>query len=147
MHRSFVLAVLLITPLTGVLRAQRPLPPPLAPPPQFQRAIARETRTPTGEPGPAYWQQWTDYVLRATIDPQARREAAEHARPIIVSGSAPRCTPTRRPFGKHPFPWHVSRTDLNSSPQITRRRRPPHSKRSDDSYHRVTETQRNFSDS
>lgn len=91
MHRSFVLAALLMTPLTGVLRAQRPLPPPLAPPPQFQRAIARETRTPTGEPGPAYWQQWTDYVLRATIDPQARR--VDGTARIMYHNNSPRSLP------------------------------------------------------
>jgi hypothetical protein len=27
----------------------------------------------TGEPGPQYWQQWTDYTLTASLDPAARR--------------------------------------------------------------------------
>jgi len=27
----------------------------------------------TGEPGPRYWQQWTDYTLFASLDPAARR--------------------------------------------------------------------------
>jgi Peptidase family M1 domain len=53
--------------------AQRPVPYPVTPPPEFRRAIERGTRTATGEPGPAYWQQWTDYTLFASLDPEARR--------------------------------------------------------------------------
>ena len=40
---------------------------------EFQRAIENGTRTETGEPGPAYWQQWTDYELSATLDPDEKR--------------------------------------------------------------------------
>ncbi len=41
--------------------------------PAFERAIARRTRTRTGEPGPLYWQQWARYTLQATLDPRAKR--------------------------------------------------------------------------
>ncbi len=63
---------------TGPLHAQgqmprRPVPYPVAPPAQFVAAIERGTRTTSGEPGPNYWQQWTDYSLRARLIPTERR--------------------------------------------------------------------------
>ena len=69
-------AILLCMP--HVLGAQaapvgRPIPYPLVPSPEFQFAIENGTRTETGEPGPAYWQQWTDYELSATLDPDEKR--------------------------------------------------------------------------
>lgn len=51
----------------------RPLPHPVNPGARFETAIERGTRTETGEPGPNYWQQWTDYDLHATLDPEAKR--------------------------------------------------------------------------
>ncbi|HXV86595.1 MAG TPA: M1 family metallopeptidase [Gemmatimonadales bacterium] len=51
----------------------RPVPGPLIPPPDFARAMARGTRSQTGEPGPAYWQQETRYRLRARLDVTAMR--------------------------------------------------------------------------
>jgi hypothetical protein len=51
----------------------RPIPYPVIPPTTFQRAIASGTRTETGEPGPSYWQQWTDYTIRARLDVAAKR--------------------------------------------------------------------------
>ena len=69
-------AILLCMP--QVLAAQasavrRPIPYPVVPSPQFQRAIENGTRTETGEPGPAYWQQWTEYELSATLHPDEKR--------------------------------------------------------------------------
>ncbi|MBA3969860.1 MAG: M1 family metallopeptidase [Gemmatimonadetes bacterium] len=58
-------------PLMG--QPARPIPYPVTPPENYQRAIERGTRTRTGEPGPRYWQQWTNYRLRATLDARARR--------------------------------------------------------------------------
>ena len=52
---------------------RRPIPYPVVPSQEFQLAIENGTRTETGEPGPAYWQQWTDYELRATLDPDGKR--------------------------------------------------------------------------
>jgi len=66
-----VLATLVALPSLGA--AQRPIPYPLTPPPEFQQAVTRGTRTTTGEPGLQYWQQWTDYTLFASLDPAGRR--------------------------------------------------------------------------
>lgn len=72
MTRSLlVLATLVALPSLGA--AQRPIPYPLTPPPEFQQAVTRGTRTTTGEPGLQYWQQWTDYTLFASLDPAGRR--------------------------------------------------------------------------
>ena len=51
--------------------AQRPLPHPVMPPPQFERAVANGTRTETGRPGAAYWQNRADYDLTARLDEDA----------------------------------------------------------------------------
>ena len=74
---SRVSAVILLS-LPQMLVAQatpvrRPIPYPVVPPLEFQLAIENGTRTETGEPGPAYWQQWTDYELSATLDPDDKR--------------------------------------------------------------------------
>lgn len=51
---------------------ERPIPYPVLPPAEFVAALERGTRTETGEPGPAYWQQRADYRIRATLDTDAR---------------------------------------------------------------------------
>ncbi len=51
----------------------RPLPYPVTMSPEFQHALERGSRSTTGEPGPAYWQQWTDYTIRARLDTEAKR--------------------------------------------------------------------------
>ncbi len=48
--------------------AQRVLPYPVMPPPQFERAVAQGTRTLSGAPGPAYWTNRADYTLDARLD-------------------------------------------------------------------------------
>jgi hypothetical protein len=35
--------------------------------------VERGTRTRTGRPGPAYWQQWAEYRLEAELDPASKR--------------------------------------------------------------------------
>jgi len=46
----------------------RPRPFPAPESPAFARAVARGTRTRSGRPGPAYWQQEAAYRLQATLD-------------------------------------------------------------------------------
>jgi len=52
---------------------ERPIPYPVIPPAGFQAAVEQGTRTATGEPGPAYWQQRADYRITASLDARARR--------------------------------------------------------------------------
>ena len=69
-------AILLSLPqmlVAQVTPVRRPIPYPVVPSLEFQLAIENGTRTETGEPGPAYWQQWTDYELSATLDPDEKR--------------------------------------------------------------------------
>lgn len=46
----------------------RPIPGPVYESAAFSRAVARGTRTRTGEPGPRYWVQHARYVIRATLN-------------------------------------------------------------------------------
>jgi len=50
----------------------RPIPYPVIPPGGYSRAVAQETRTPDGAPGPEYWTQWVDYDIDARVDTEAR---------------------------------------------------------------------------
>lgn len=59
--------------IAAPLVAQRPVPYPVVPPADFQRAVAKGTRSPTGEPGPGYWQQWARYTIQASLAPETRR--------------------------------------------------------------------------
>jgi hypothetical protein len=52
---------------------KRPLPHPVVPPPEYQKAIEAGTRTATGAPGPNYWQQWTHYTIDVRLDPATKR--------------------------------------------------------------------------
>lgn len=51
----------------------RPIPYHLLESPAFARAVAKGTRTRTGQPGPNYWQQWAHYTLAADYDPSTGR--------------------------------------------------------------------------
>ncbi|MCH8939321.1 MAG: M1 family metallopeptidase, partial [Gemmatimonadetes bacterium] len=79
MHRSSVLiglATFIWLPSIVLAQAEqptRPIPYPLTPSPEFQAAIANGSRTTTGEPGPNYWQQWTDYQLYVKLIPETKR--------------------------------------------------------------------------
>lgn len=53
----------------AALNLERPIPYPVFETPAFARAVARGTRTRTGEPGPRYWQQFAEYSLAAELDP------------------------------------------------------------------------------
>ncbi len=65
--RPLVLAAL-AAGLAAAPAAQRVLPYPVTPPPQYQRAVAEGTRTLTGSPGAAYWTNRADYDLSARLD-------------------------------------------------------------------------------
>lgn len=47
--------------------------PQIIPPPDFRQAIAAGTRTETGEPGPAYWQNEADYTMSLRVEPEQPR--------------------------------------------------------------------------
>jgi hypothetical protein len=51
----------------------RPVPYPIDLSNGFKRALERGTRSATGEPGPNYWQQWTDYTIRGRLDTEGKR--------------------------------------------------------------------------
>jgi hypothetical protein len=81
----------LLAPLPGAAQTElrRPIPYPVVPPAGFQRAIEAGTRTTDGRPGALYWQQWTDYRLRARLLPEEKR----------VEGSAHLVYHNRSPYG------------------------------------------------
>lgn len=51
----------------------RPLPQPIDVPAAFQAAIEAGTRTTTGRPGAAYWQQWADYDMSFRVEPMSKQ--------------------------------------------------------------------------
>ena len=66
---------------------RRPIPYPVVYPPGYERALQKGTRSLTGEPGPAHWQQWTDYTLKARIDPAEKRLQGQAA--ILYRNNSP----------------------------------------------------------
>jgi hypothetical protein len=54
-------------------RVLRPVPGPVVPPPAYRRALAEGTRSANGSPGPAYWRNRANYVIRAELDPATGR--------------------------------------------------------------------------
>ena len=54
-------------------QSQRPIPYPITQPADYRAALRAGTRTLNGEPGPDYWQQWTEYRLTARILPERKR--------------------------------------------------------------------------
>jgi hypothetical protein len=88
---AFAFIALLTVGLLPAQQAKRPLPYPVVPSPQFQQAIANGTRTTTGEPGPEYWQQWTDYDLHGRLLPEEKRlEGTAH---IVYHNNSPYALP------------------------------------------------------
>ncbi len=71
---SFLLAAVLLLGAARPVRAQdaRPIPYPVLPSPQFERAVERGTRTATGMPGPRYWTNSADYTIHAELSPDTR---------------------------------------------------------------------------
>jgi hypothetical protein len=84
-----LILVSLAAPWTAVAQTapERPIPYPVIPSAQFQRALEAGTRTETGRPGPHYWQQWTDYTLRARLLPEEKR--VEGSARILYHNRAP----------------------------------------------------------
>jgi hypothetical protein len=60
------------SPEAGPPALARPIPYPVPVAPEFTAAVEAGTRTSSGEPGPAYWQQWAEYDIRATVDTEER---------------------------------------------------------------------------
>lgn len=54
-------------------QAERPRPYPVVPDRDFRDAVKAGTRTMTGEPGPAYWQNRADYKLHVRLLPTQKR--------------------------------------------------------------------------
>lgn len=50
----------------------RPIPYPVEPPEGYRRAVRQGTRTATGAPAEAYWQQWAEYDIEARVDADAK---------------------------------------------------------------------------
>lgn len=63
----------LVSPAEIPSVSNRPIPYPVIPSAQFRRAVELGTRTDGGNPGPGYWQQWTDYQLEARLIPDEKR--------------------------------------------------------------------------
>lgn len=71
--RTLLVLTLIPVSASNAQTNTRPVPYPVVFPSEFQRAIEMGTRTNTGEPGPRYWQQWTDYDIRTRILPLQKR--------------------------------------------------------------------------
>lgn len=82
-----ILALLAPSPGAAQTATERPVPYPVVPPPEYQRAIEAGTRTTDGRPGANYWQQWTEYKLKARLLPAEKRlEGSAH---IIYHNRSP----------------------------------------------------------
>ncbi len=55
---------------------ERPLPREVIPPRGYQLSVMRDNRSPEGQPGENYWQQFAEYDIEATLDPEARKLSA-----------------------------------------------------------------------
>src|SRR5438552_18924132 len=60
-------------PVSPVVASGRPIPYPVFESKAFARAVARGTRTRTGEPGPKYWQQFARYRIDAELVPSTNQ--------------------------------------------------------------------------
>src|SRR5690606_2972996 len=65
--------------------------PQIIPPPEFRQAIAAGTRTETGEPGPAYWQNEAAYTMSLRVEPEQPR--VEGSVSIRYSNNSPHPLP------------------------------------------------------
>ena len=48
---------------------ERPIPYPITPTKQFQKAISKGTRTVTGNPGEKYWTNFAEYKMKVVVSP------------------------------------------------------------------------------
>ncbi len=72
--RRYLLLFLLMSAATPGFAQERALVPlEVRPSPAFLEAVETGTRTPTGAPGPRYWQQRVDYDIEVTVEPASRR--------------------------------------------------------------------------
>ena len=53
----------------------------------YERALEHGTRSPTGAPGPGYWQQWADYRIETRLDPVAKE--LEGSVTIVYQNNSP----------------------------------------------------------
>lgn len=74
-------------PLAAPVRIERPIPYPVTPPADYQRALAAGTRTATGAPGARYWQNRADYAIRARVIPARKR--LEGSETITYTNNSP----------------------------------------------------------
>lgn len=72
MRRFPILAVLLAVAAPAFAQERALAPLEVRPSPAFEAAVERGTRTTTGVPGPAYWQQRVDYDIDVTVEPATR---------------------------------------------------------------------------
>jgi len=72
---------------TGVPTLERPVANPVVASPGFRRAVALETRTTRGVPGPRYWQQSAHYTISARLDVAEKR--LEGATSIVYRNASP----------------------------------------------------------
>jgi hypothetical protein len=71
----------------GLETAPRPFVRPVEVTEEFRAALERGTRSPTGAPGPAYWQQRVRYNINASLDPGTRR--VEASQRIVYHNRSP----------------------------------------------------------
>ncbi len=69
------------------LAPERPTPDIVRPPAQYQRAVEHGTRSTTGQPGPGYWQQWTDYTVTTRLD--VERKYLEGSARVVYHNRSP----------------------------------------------------------
>ncbi|HST62351.1 MAG TPA: M1 family metallopeptidase [Longimicrobium sp.] len=74
-------------PLPAPVRIERPIPYPVTPPADYQRAVAAGTRTAAGAPGARYWQNRADYAIRARVNPARKR--LEGSETITYTNNSP----------------------------------------------------------
>jgi hypothetical protein len=74
-------------PAPAPVRIERPIPYPVTPPADYQRAVAGGTRTATGAPGARYWQNRADYTIRARVNPARKR--LEGSETITYTNNSP----------------------------------------------------------
>ncbi|MCH8962253.1 MAG: M1 family metallopeptidase [Bacteroidetes bacterium] len=67
-----LLLVLLAVSLDASAQSRRPIPYPVMPTPQFERAVEQGTRTTSGEPGPTYWTNTADYTIEVSLSPETK---------------------------------------------------------------------------
>ncbi|MEE8042601.1 MAG: hypothetical protein V3T15_07405, partial [Pseudomonadales bacterium] len=67
-----LVVVLLAASLDASAQSRRPIPYPVMPTPQFERAIEQGTRTTSGEPGPNYWTNTADYTIEVSLSPETK---------------------------------------------------------------------------